>query len=199
MDQIQKIEQEIMKLSAQLADLRKENPAQEIKNYFFDDLEGKVSLLDLFGKKDHLIAVHNMGQGCRYCTLWADGLNPFIPHLEDRFAVILLSKDSPEQQRRFANSRGWRFRMASHSGGEYIQEQATGNDTKNGPGIICYERRGAKIFRKNSANFGPGDQFCSLWNILGLAGYGSGFGDWTPQFSYWKRPEKMDDGGQNLI
>ena len=22
--------------------------------------------------------------------------------------------------------------------------------------------------------------------------------DWTPQYSYWKRPAKLDDGGANL-
>ena len=38
-------------------------------------------------------------------------------------SVVLLSKESPEVQRRFANSRGWRFRLASHSGGDYIREQ----------------------------------------------------------------------------
>jgi hypothetical protein len=28
---------------------------------------------------------------------------------------------------------------------------------------------------------------------------GQGCRYWTPQFSYWRRPEKMDDGGANLI
>jgi hypothetical protein len=23
--------------------------------------------------------------------------------------------------------------------------------------------------------------------------------DWTPQYNYWRRPRKMDDGGANLI
>jgi len=22
--------------------------------------------------------------------------------------------------------------------------------------------------------------------------------DWTPQFNYWRRPEKLDDGGENV-
>ena len=26
----------------------------------------------------------------------------------------------------------------------------------------------------------------------------NGEDDWTPQYSYWKRPEKMDDGGKNV-
>ena len=27
---------------------------------------------------------------------------------------------------------------------------------------------------------------------------GIGEADWTPQYIYWQRPEKMDDGGANL-
>ena len=78
----------------------------------FETLDGERSLLDLFAGRDKLLAIHNMGQGCRYCTLWADGINPFLPHLEAAMSVVLLSKDPPETQRRFANSRGWRFRTA---------------------------------------------------------------------------------------
>jgi predicted dithiol-disulfide oxidoreductase (DUF899 family) len=196
-DEIQKTENEITKLTQKLEKLRKESPPQEVKNYSFQTLNGKASLLDLFHGKDKLFAIHNMGQGCRYCTLWADGFNGFLPHLEDKFAVALLSKDDPETQRRFANSRGWRFVMASHGGGEYIKEQSALAGQGNMPGIVCYERKGDKIYRKNSSVFGPGDQFCSHWHLLSLAGVGTE--EWTAQFNYWKRPEKMDDGGGNLL
>ena len=53
-----------------------------------------------------------------------------------------------------------------------------------------------KIYLKNKVSFGPYDQFCSLWNFISLAGLDEE--TWTPQYSYWKRPEKMDDGGKNL-
>ena len=141
--------------------------------------------------------IHNMGQGCRYCTLWADGLNGLVPHLEDKFAVILASKDPPTLQRQFANSRGWRFRMVSHGGGVYIKEQTVYEGENNVPGIVCYERVGSKIVRRDAARFGPGDRFSPLWHILGLAGVSDG--EWTPQFNYWQRPKKMDDGGKALL
>jgi len=32
---------------------------------------------------------------------------------------------------------------------------------------------------------------------LGLAGIGAA--EWTPQYNYWSRPAKLDDGGENLI
>lgn len=194
--EIQKMEKEIKELSLKLSKLRRDSKLVPVKNYELKTLEGKVHLMDLFGGKKFLFAIHNMGQGCRYCTLWADGFNAFLPHLEDQFSVVLLSKDDPETQRRFANSRGWRFRMVSHGDGEYLREQSVFDDGKNHPGLVCYERSGDQIFKKNSSSFGPGDQFCLIWHMLSLAGFSEE--SWTPQYQYWKRPEKMDDGGQNL-
>ena len=89
-----------------------------MKNYLFDTLNGQTTLLELFADQDRLLVIHNMGQGCRYCTLWADGLNGFVPHIESGMALVLVSKDAPELQRRFANSRAWRFQLASHGGGD---------------------------------------------------------------------------------
>ena len=197
--EIQALETQISDLTAKLAQLRKDSTeAAEIPNYTFDTLSGQTDLASLFGNKDVLFAIHNMGQGCRYCTLWADGLNGFLPHLEDKFSVVLLSKDAPEVQQRFANSRGWRYRMASHGGGKYLAEQSVSGDGENYPGLVCYVKKDGKIIKKNATIFGPGDQFCSLWHILTLAGIGED--EWTPQYNYWKRPDasKMEDGGQNL-
>ena len=198
--EIQALEKQISELSTRLAELRKAEEPREVPNYTLQTVTGPTDLSSLFCGKDILFAIHNMGQGCRYCTLWADGLNGFLPHLEDRFAVVLLSKDAPEVQQRFAHSRGWRFRMASHGGGAYLKEQTVGNDPDdpNDPGMVCYARQDGKIFRKGATVFGPGDLFCALWHILPLAGLSED--DWTPQYQYWKRPDsaKMDDGGQNV-
>ena len=197
MNEIQKLEHEIMEKVARLNELRKGATPTPVKNYQFKTLDGQASLLDLFAGKTMLFAIHNMGQGCRYCTIWADGISAFLPHLESEFAVVLLSKDPPETQRAFANSRGWRFRMASHGGGDYIREQSVCEGENNSPGIVCYQRKGDEIFKLNAANFGPGDLFCSIWHILSLAGVGEE--QWTPQYSYWKRPQKMDDGGLRIL
>ena len=130
-------------------------------------------------------------------TRRSDGLNGFVPHLETVMGLVLVSRDPPEVQRRFANSRGWRFNLASHGGGDYIREQTVMEDSDNMPGAVLYQRRGDAIFRRNSCVFGPGDLYCPIWNFLGMAGLGEE--DWTPQFRYWTRPRKMDDGGQNLL
>jgi predicted dithiol-disulfide oxidoreductase (DUF899 family) len=171
-DQIQNLESQIGELSAQLQKLRAQQEPEKISDYPLRDYNGNTSLLKLFGDKNDLIAIHNMGQGCRYCTTWADGFNGFVSHLEDRFSLVLLSKDEPELQRRFANSRGWKFRLASHGGGAYMQEQCVIPGAGNMPGLVWYKREGDEIFRKNRTVFGPGDQFCSLWHILSLGGFG---------------------------
>lgn len=196
-DEISAIEKQLFELTTKLNELRKTHSGNEIENYTFATLDGEVDLLDLFGDNDRLLVIHNMGQGCRYCTLWADGFNGFLPHLESAMSVVLVSKDSPEVQRRFANSRGWRFRLASHAGGQYIQDQNVMPDEQNAPGAVVYERNGSRIIRKNAAVFGPGDLYCSIWNLLGMAGFDAG--NWTPQYNYWQRPQKMDDGGENLL
>ena len=196
-DEISRIEKQLFELTTRLNELRKSHRGEEVQNYTFKTLDGDVTLLDLFGEHDRLLVIHNMGQGCRYCTLWADGFNGFLPHLESAMSVVLVSRDSPDVQRAFANSRNWRFRLASHGGGAYIREQTVSAGDNNTPGAVAYERDGDRIRRKNAAVFGPGDLYCSIWNLLGMAGIG--VADWTPQYRYWHRPEKMDDGGENLV
>lgn len=196
-NELQNIENQIYTLAKLAEKLRADAAPTAVKNYKFKDQSGEVNLLDLFADKDKLIVIHNMGQGCRYCTMWADGINGFVPHIEDRLSIVLVSKDDPDTQRRFANSRGWRFRMASHGGdSEYAREQTVVAGQNNMPGIVAYERKGNEVFRRNSSVFGPGDQFCSLWPILSLAGFNDE--NWTPQFSYWRQPSTLDDGGKNL-
>ena len=194
--EISKLEQQIFELTTTLNELRKSNGGEEVRNYSFATINGETDLLSMFGDQKRLLLIHNMGQGCRNCTLWADGFNGFLKHLESVMSVVLVSKDPPELQRQFANSREWRFRLASHGGGEYIREQTLMEGTEKMPGAVVYERDGDKITRKNTCVFGPGDIYCSMWSLLGLAGLGES--DWTPQYAYWKRPEKMDDGGENL-
>ena len=195
--QIIEIEKQMYDLQVKLNELRKSNPGSEVKDYEFLTLDGTVTLSSLFAGKDKLLLIHNMGQGCRYCTLWADGFNPFVPHLESVMSLVLVSKDDPETQRRFANSRGWRFRTASHCDSDYLEEQSVSESGGNAPGAVFYEMHGDKIIRKNSCQFGPGDIYCSHWSLLGLAGLGES--DWTPQYNYWQRPSQLDDGGANVL
>ena len=192
---IEELERRIAEASAELNELRKGSVSSAVPNYALRTEAGETTLRDLFADRDKLLVIHNMGQGCRYCTLWADGFNGLLPHLEAALSVVLVSKDAPDVQRTFANSRGWRFRLASHGGGEYIREQGVYGAAENYPGAVVYELQGDAIHRLNACSFGPGDIYCALWGLLGLAG----IDEFTPQYAYWQRPRTLDDGGQNLL
>ena len=190
----EKLEFEIYEKALKLAALRAAEKPTPVKDYEFETSDGKVMLSALFGGRDKLLAIHNMGEGCRYCTLWADGLNGVLPHLEDAMAVAMVSKDAPDTQRRMSRDRGWKFKMASHNGGAYMTEQSVGKG--NYPGAVVYEMVDDKIYRRGGAPFGPGDLYSPVWHLLALGGVGTE--EWTPQFHYWSRPEKLDDGGENI-
>ena len=193
---ILELEMKIMEMTAELRRLQRELPGQIVSNYDFDTVDGKRTLHDFFAGQKKLLVIHNMGQACRYCTLWGDGINPYVSHLETVMSVIMVSKDAPDVQRKFANSRQWRMRMASHGGGVYMKEQVAADGMGNMPGAVVYELVEGEIHRKASTYFGPGDLYCPQWHFLGLAGID--IGDWTPQYNYWQRPKEMEDGGENL-
>ena len=192
---IEELERRIAELSGELNALRRQSPSTPVPNYDFRTEAGETTLRDLFAGRNKLLVIHNMGQGCRYCTLWADGFNGLLPHLEAVLSVVLVSKDAPDVQRTFANSRGWRFRLASHGGGDYIREQGVYGEAENYPGAVVYELDGESMRRLNACSFGPGDIYCGLWGLLGLAG----IDEFTPQYNYWQRPATLDDGGENLL
>ena len=194
--QIESLQREIFELQGRLQSIRAGKPPVEVPDYRFDSLAGAVRLSELFGDQDDLLMIHNMGQACRYCTLWGDALDGAVDHLESALALVMVSKDSPEQQRRFARSRGWRFRMVSHGGGDYMAEQVAVGEMSNMPGVVHYERRDGAVYRRAGSLFGPGDPFCPVWHFLALAGIDES--RWTPQYSYWQGPGIMEDGGANL-
>lgn len=194
MTEAEKLEFELYEKALKLAALRKTELSVEVPDYVFATLDGDTTLSRLFSGRDQLLAIHNMGQGCRYCTLWADGVNGILPHLEAAMSVVLLSKDPPETQRRLAQDRGWRMRMASHGGGSYMTEQSVGEG--NYPGAVIYRKDGDRIVRRGKAPFGPGDLYNPLWHFLALAGVSQD--EFTPQFHYWSRPARMDDGGADV-
>ena len=96
--EISKLENQIFELTAELNKLRKSNSGDEVHNYTFATISGDTDLLSMFGDKKQLLLIHNMGQVCRYCTLWADGFNGFLKHLESVMSVVMVSKEAVLQR-----------------------------------------------------------------------------------------------------
>lgn len=177
-DEIVKIQKQIFELKQELGKLHASSPLAAVKDYVFTTLNGDMNLSEMFAGKETLMLIHNMGTGCDYCSLWADGFNGFLPHLSSIFSVYLVSKDSPKEQAAFKHARGWDFDMASHGGGDYIKEQTVLAGEDNMPGVVFYQMQDGNPQRKNSAIFGPGDDYCSMWSLLSLAGVSEK--EWTP-------------------
>jgi predicted dithiol-disulfide oxidoreductase (DUF899 family) len=173
----------------QIAELRQKMRAaqaavepEEVDDYEFATSAGKVRLSALFGDKDTLFVIHNMGTGCPACTMWADGFNGVFDHLRDRAAFVVASPDPPDRQHRFATDRGWRFPMVSHEGTSFAADMGYAEDGRAMPGVSVFKRRDGKIVRVADTSFAPGDDFCVVWHLFDLVPEGAA--GWRPRFSY---------------
>ena len=160
---------EIAALRENLRALQSSVEPQAVADYEFAGWDGPVRLSALFGDKRDLFVIHNMGTGCVYCTMWADGFNGVYDHLADRAAFVLSSPNTPEVQKQFAKSRGWRFPMVSHQGTSFADDMGylragsdAGGDKLGGwyPGVSVFRKDGERIVRVSDTELGPYDDFC---------------------------------------
>lgn len=82
--EIARLEKDLLKQHQRLAKLKRKAGRERVLGYKLRSASGLVRLSQLFGTHSDLVVVHNMGQSCRYCTMWADGFNGLYPHLVDR-------------------------------------------------------------------------------------------------------------------
>ena len=127
-DKFAQYRQQIAQLRGKMRDLQQSVEPQEVSDYEFSTTEGKVRLSELFGDKEYLFVIHNMGAGCPNCTLWADGFNGIL-----RILKIALPLSSPRRTSRQRNSssraaRGWRFRMVSYLGTGFARDMGYHSD-----------------------------------------------------------------------
>ena len=168
--EIQALELEIMEKKKQLAQLRKQQASHKVENYLFlTSNEETVTLEELFKEKDELIIIHNMGRNCRYCSMWADGLNGVYHHLLSRCEFVLTSPDDPSVQEDFAASKGWSFPMVSSKENTFSQDIGFKTEKSSMPGVSTFKKdTDGMIYHHNSAYFGPGDEYCVVYSLLDL-------------------------------
>lgn len=183
--ELDQAEQELAAARKKVNELRKQIEKRPVNDYVIKDLSGRdVSLSSLFGDKDDLILVHNMGKRCSYCTMWADGLIGIKDHLSDRAAFVVVSYDDPETARQFGASRNWSFLLYSNGGSSFFKDM--GFESPKGdpwPGVSTFHREpDGTIKRISYSYFGPGDDFCSVWHFFDLLQDGPN--DWSPKYKY---------------
>lgn len=174
---------EIAELRGEIRTLQSDHCPEAVEDYELAATDGSsVRLSELFGDKDTLIVIHNMGASCPSCTLWADGFNGVIDHLEDRAAFVVSSPDTPDQQKKFAASRNWRFRMVSHANTSFAED--LGYKGKNGwwPGVSVFKKSDDGVVRVADTSFGPGDDFCIIWHLMDMIPEGAA--GWEPKYIY---------------
>jgi len=181
--EIDRLERELTEGRERLAELKRKAPRETVQDYTLAGWNGPVQLSELFAGKPDLIVVHNMGRGCRYCTLWADGFNGLYPHLADRAAFVICSPDAVEVQKEFASGRGWRFPMVSGKDSTFIQDMGFRSEKGWMPGVSTFhlEPTGG-IVRVAHDQFGPFDPYCSVWHLFALLA--EGVNEWEPQYGY---------------
>lgn len=168
--EIEELEREIIEKKRQLTELRKSVPDLQVKNYeFVTSTKEHVTLLDLFGDKEELFVIHNMGKSCSYCTMWADGLNGVYHHLVGKAGFVLASPDDPEVQADVAAERRWQFPMISVKESSFTTDMGFQKGDSRLPGVSTFRKdEQGNIFLHTQAPFGPGDDFCITWPLFDL-------------------------------
>jgi predicted dithiol-disulfide oxidoreductase (DUF899 family) len=173
---------EIAGLRDKIRALQQSVEPEEVADYEFAGPDGPIRLSQLFGDKDTLFVIHNMGKSCPHCTMWADGFNGVLPHLEDRAAFVVTSPDDPATQAAFAASRGWKFRMVSHQGTTFAADMGYRSEGGWMPGVSAFKRQDDKVLRVSDTGFDEGDDFCAVWHLFDLIPEGAA--GWQARFSY---------------
>lgn len=184
-NQISALEQEIIQKKQELYRLKKEMPTFTVEDYPLLQRDGsQVKLSDLFGDKNQLILVHNMGKSCPYCTLWADGFKGIYRYLESMAAFAVSLPDHPEVMDTFAKERDWQFTLVSTS--ICTLKKDLGFQLSDGsyyPGVsTLYKDADGIIWHVAKAFFGPGDDFCALWYLFDLLKFPDP--DWEPRYQH---------------
>ena len=173
------LKQQIMQLEAemeakydQLSELRAKAEPQALKDYKFNDVNGKaVVLSELFGQHDKLILVHNMGRQCPYCTIWADGFSDSYHRISRKMAFVVTSTETPGQQQENIRERGWQFPMVSSGNNSILEDLGFLEGDTVYPGLALFSRNTkGELFYHGKQVFGSGDQFGMLWHLMDLAG-----------------------------
>jgi len=161
----------IAKLEKQARTIRARAPRRRVDDYELARADGgTVRLSALFGQKDRLVLVHNMGKSCPYCTMWADGFNALWKHVTDKAAFVLVNNDAPADQARVARARGWSFPMVSAGGTSLFRDLGFADARGQWyPGVSTLVRKkDGTIERYAAAPFGPGDKFNSVFSFFEL-------------------------------
>ncbi|SNR77770.1 DUF899 family protein [Puniceibacterium sediminis] len=167
------LEDQLAQLEARIRQLRTSVRGQIVQDYEFSGWDGPITLGELFAEQIHLIVIHNMGVGCPYCTMWADGFVGLLPNLSAAASVVVSNHDPVERQKEISQKRGWPFRMVDASATDFTEAMGfyarEGEDVGMLPGCSTFTRDADGTIRRHAMSFfGPHDKFCPVYSFLEL-------------------------------
>lgn len=177
-------------------------PGGEAKDYRFVGSDGKERrFIELFGEHDTLFTYYWMygperERPCPMCTSFVGSLDIPGPDIEQRVAMVILSRSPVSRQLEFARERGWRnLKFYQTVGDEFARDyRALQDDGSEGAIVTVWKRDGEKARLFWAAEGGPetadpgfdphlAPDPTPLWNILDLTPDGRP-ADWYPKLEY---------------
>jgi predicted dithiol-disulfide oxidoreductase (DUF899 family) len=142
------------------------------KDYVFDGLDGKMSLLDLFGNCHQLIVYHFMfapewDKGCMGCTGFVDSLGD-LSMLNDRDTTFALISRAPlGKLDAYKALKGWSVPWYSSFGSDFNYDFHVTLDEKVAPIEYNYQTRAELEARRGTNNLAGEDHGLSVFFRLG--------------------------------
>ncbi len=205
-------EGELITHRERVAELRRSLPrGATIEDYAFiegpadlgaGDAPSEVSLSELFSGPDRSVVIMQLMYGkaqtspCPMCTMWLDGLNGVVDHLDQRLDFVVVAAAEIDQLRAHARDRGWdKLRLLSASGSTFKydtgSEDAEGNQGstfsvfgRDDDGTLFHSYSAHPQWSETDYQRGL-DLMSPVWNMFDLTPQGRG--DWYAGLSYEPR------------
>jgi predicted dithiol-disulfide oxidoreductase (DUF899 family) len=184
------------------ADLTRNDPAEfrEVRlSQLFSDGHDELIV-------DHLMFAADDDEPCVMCSMWADGCNAIVPHIERRASFVLVATAETGRLRRWARERGWdRIRLLSSHDTTFIRDLGREyDDGSQNSGVSVFTRDASgTIYHRYTVGAdldddlgdarpyqGDGrgiDLYSPVWQLFDLLPSGRGR-DWCPNHEYMRRP-----------
>ncbi len=210
-------EKEFTRLRDQLSQQRRALPWTKVdKDYSFDSVDGRKSLLDLFAGKSQLLIYHFMfgpdwDAGCPSCSFWADNFNDIVVHLNARdINLIAVSRAPLEKLQNYKNRMGWAFNWVSSFksdfntdfGVTFSEEQMNGEQgyynfntagfpVSEAPGVSAlYKSEQDEVFRTYSCYARGLDILNGAYNFMDMAPKGRNEGELPNPMAWIRRHDE---------
>jgi predicted dithiol-disulfide oxidoreductase (DUF899 family) len=209
-EQLRQAEVDLMRRREHVAALRRQLPSgTPVEDYEF--LEGPTNLSDgdepvttvrlseLFSAPDRSLVVQHVMYGkrqtspCPMCTMWVDGLDAVVPHIEQQTDYVVASAADPAPLRAHARARGWRnVRLLSCGDStfqyDFCAEDEEGNQNSTFSVFTLDADGSPRHFYSSHPQMADDvnergiDLMSPVWNLLDLTTRGRG--DWYASLEY---------------